>query len=191
MAKLEEIITIINNGFKANEFATKRFQKGKFNGLAELVLNKDGNTEPCIISNNGDTEKLDIDDTYPFQLYHRLISIQSTYEENEDGFGDIGFITEAQDMLMVIAFDRSRIQFTKEQIITAIHSSFTIGLTKTQLKSNSLGSCDIKLGNWNLNKYDVYSTEYGEQKQLPTTINLISLSYKITTQINKGCLTLC
>jgi len=84
MSKYDTIIGYINTGLTSGNFASNRFQRGKFYGITELLKLEEG-TMPCVIADNGQATKISIDDNYPFQLYHRILGIEG--EEDEAGYG--------------------------------------------------------------------------------------------------------
>jgi len=122
MAKLAEIVDYINTELQTTQFSAKRFQKGRWSGVAELVVTSEEETMPCIIENNGDTTKLGIDDTYSFEVYHRVLA--SNFENGEDDYGAARNRKEFNDMVVIVMGDRNRLNLTTEQIISGLALGF-------------------------------------------------------------------
>lgn len=189
MSKLDTIVNKINLGLKAGNFKSNRFQRGKFYGIAELLKLEAGKI-PCEVTNKGEGNRVSIDDNYPFQLYHRIISIEA--EESESSFGDNLDVTETANMRMVIVFNREIIQLKKEDIVSGVFSSLIVGISKADLTSLNIYDCDISYGQFDLDSESVYSDEYdlGDFELTPQTV-MIALPYQIQTMYRKGCIQIC
>lgn len=193
MAQEAQIVAQINTGLQAVQFASKKFQKGRFNGIAELITKVDGDqrqTMPGFVDNNGTVTNLSIDDKYPFELYHRHLS--STFSEPEDDFGDFMLRVETANMLMVVAGDRKRLKLTSEEIITGIRLGLSLELGSAFLVTNSLDGAFITPGEVNLSKEDVWNAEYNtlDVKVKPETI-LLTVAYAIETKTKFNCIEIC
>jgi hypothetical protein len=194
MAKLHEIVAQVNTDLIANQFSSKKFQKGRFNGIAELMTEVDGDQEqtvPCIAEDNGDTEKLIIDDKYSFQLYHRHVG--SSFEDTpESDFGDRNSRKEIAQMLMIIIGDRSRLKLNKEDIITGISLGMPLEMTKAFRETNSLQSVNIIQGEFNLDRNSVYDAEYNvSENMLKTNTIFLAFPYQIETIALTSCIQIC
>ncbi len=195
MAKELEIVTQINTDLKSVQFAAKRFQKGRFSEIAELIIKKDDDqrqTVPAIIDNDGTETILIIDDAFPFELYHRHIGSVVAPVDEEFQFGDRVLRQETAQMIMVVIADRKRIELTKEEIITGIMLGMPLELGSTFLNTNSLDNATIIPGDFNLNKEDAWNTEYNTSDVLlkPETI-FFTMDYTIETRAKFNCITIC
>ena len=126
MAKEAEIVAQINTDLKTVQFASKRFQKGRFSGIAELVTKVDNGqrqTVPAIIANDGTETILITNDKYPFELYHRHIGSTVEPSPEEDQWGDLRSRQETAEMLMVVIGDRKRLELTTKKIEIFFHNS--------------------------------------------------------------------
>jgi len=74
MPKVNEIISLYNEKLKAGAFSGHVFQQGEFYGLATPYL-KDERMEIAVVGLDGETKDVSIDDTYPFQMYHRILNV--------------------------------------------------------------------------------------------------------------------
>ena len=191
MAKEHEIVAIINNSFKSRIFKSKKFQLGSIDDIAEQVKNAAGEIYPGSIDFSGDVAYLGIDDTKPFQIYHRVI--QPSFEQNEEEeFGDRVAITEITNMRLVVIGDRSKLELTAEDIKSGIAAGFPLQLTKSELNTLGLTSGNITPVSVNWNREDVYRSEYNLKDQvLKTTMIIFSVDYQIQTTYDQTCFTLC
>lgn len=189
--KEAEIVARINTDLKT-KFGSKRFQKGRFSGIAELIergSNTDeAETYPAIISNTGVETKLVLNDVYPFEVYHRHTG--SSMQEIEN-FGDLVFRKEIANMTMVIIGDRKRLKLTKEEIITGILLGMPLELGSAFLVTNSLDEATINIGDFNLSKTDAWNGEYSNTVMLKPETIFFTLNYTIETIAKTDCIDVC
>lgn len=191
MAKEHEIVDYINTVLKEGQFKASRFRKGRFSGIAEQQKTEEGEYKPGICNHYGDVEYVGIDDTYPFQIYHRVIQPNAA-ENIEQEFGDNKAIIETTNMLMIVIGDRNRLQLTAEDIKTGIAAALPLELPDTQLNILGLQQANILPGNFNWNRFDVYRNEFNIRESFFNTNTIIfSFSYQIETVYNQSCFTLC
>ncbi len=191
--KLHQIIAQINTDLIANQFSAKKFQKGRFSGIAELVTSVDDDqrqTVPAIVANDGDTEILTIDDIYPFELYHRHIT--SNITEPEDDFGDRIMRVEIADMLMLVMGDMKRLELNKEDITSGITLGMPLEFGSAFLEANSLESAIIIPGTFTYNREELWNAEYNTEKvMLKTNTIFMSLAYQVVTEAKVTCIEIC
>ena len=190
MAKTSEIVNQINA-----DLIAKKFQKGRFSGIAELVTKVDGDTRqtvPVIIANAGNETILIVNDKYPFELYHRHIGSTVETVDNSEQWGDRVLRKEVANMLMVIIGDRKRLKLTKEEIITGIMLGMPLELGSSFLTTNSLDNVNIIPGDFNLDKEDAWNSEYSTEEVLvkPEMI-FFTMAYAIETQAKFDCIDIC
>lgn len=191
MAKEHQIVTYINTVLKANQFSSARFQAGRFDAIAELVEDEEGETKPGVVDEYGDVTYVGIDDTNSFQVYHRVIQ-PTTEWDSENDFGNLRNIIETTSMLMVVMGDRSRLKLTAEDIKTGIVAALPLELPDSQLNILGLKTANIIPGNFNWDKTEVYRNEYNVREgSLKTNHFMFSFSYQIETVIDQSCFTLC
>ena len=191
MAKEHEIVAEINAGLKSRVFASKRFQAGSFDGIAELIRTDEGETKPGSINNYGDATYLGIDDTKPFQLYHRVLSSQ--VENNDEGtFGDRVSMKQITNMLMVVMGDRLKLQLTREDLMTGIAAGLPIEFNITLLNTLGITECNVIPGQFNTDRETVYRNEFNTQENLlKTNTIMFSFPYQIETYFEQSCFSLC
>lgn len=191
MAKEHEIVSYINTELDRLQFGSKRFQKGSMDGIAELITTGEKETKPGVIDNYGDVTYVGIDDTKPFQIYHRIIQPDAEWNIEED-FGSSRNLRETTSMLMVVIGDRNRLQLTAEDIKTGIAAALPLELPKSQLTTLGLKSANIIPGSFNWDRQAVYSSEFNlNETILNTNTIMFSLSYQIETVYDQTCFTLC
>jgi hypothetical protein len=191
MAKEHSIVDYINSRLTAEQFGSERFQAGSIDGIAEFVPNSDGETEPGIVDTYGNVEFVGIDDTKPFQIYHRVIQPSAEWNIEED-FGDPKNLRESTQMLMIVIGDRTRLQLTAEDIKTGVAASLPLELPKSELNNLGLKAANILPGTFNWNRTEVFSGEFNiKQEWLKTNTIMFSFSYTIETVYDRTCFTLC
>lgn len=195
MAKEAEIVAQINIDLKTVQFASKRFQKGRFSGIAELIVKVDGEqrqTVPAIIDNNGQETILIINDKFPFELYHRHISSTVETVDEDEQFGDLVLRQETAQMVMVVLGNRKELKLTKEELITGIMLGMPLEFGQGFLTANSLDNASIIPGTQNLDKEAAWTAEYNTEnvKLKPETI-FFTFEYEIQTRVNVGCVVIC
>lgn len=190
MSKLDTIVTDINTALKAGVFGSNRFQRGKLYGIVEKVKVSEAELMPCVISDNGDCAKISVDDTYPFQLYHRLLSVEAEYDE--ESYGDEKDVIETASMRLVVIGNRSVLRLKKEDIVSGIVSALPSGVGTATLTSLNINYCEIEYGEFEVIANEVYDEEYSIEEYLlkPQTI-MIALPYSIVTKYRKGCFDFC
>lgn len=192
MSKLHQIVAQINTDLTSGQFDSKRFQKGRFSGIAELITkvdNEQRQTMPAVIDNTGDDTILTMDDSYPFELYHRHLS--STMTEIEGDWGDRQVREETANMLLVVMGDRQRLKLNKEDIITGITLGMPNELGQAFLTTNSLVGVEIIQGEFNLNKEEVWLSEFNTEVMVKPADIFFSLNYQVVTKTWTTCLEIC
>ena len=196
MSKLHQIVAQINTNLteSGGQFDSKRFQKGRFSGIAELITkldNEQRQTMPTVIDNTGNDTTLAMDDSYPFELYHRHLSSTMTEIEDEDDWGDLQAREETANMLLVVMGDRQRLKLNKEDIITGITLGMPNELGQAFLTTNSLVGVEIIQGEFNLNKEEVWLSEFNTEVMIKPADIFFSLNYQVVTKTWTTCIEIC
>lgn len=198
MAKELEIIRLINTQLKATTLTDKRFQKGYFGEIAELIIRDEGENQvliPCIVDNYGECTDVFIDDKFPFQNYYILRSFKS--EDNaEMNFGNAGTVSEQMaDFTMVVAGYRPTLLLTQLELIAAVSAGMISELTKAQitaLGSNAIQSVNITPPEININKQEIFDANCGvKDLYLQPEYILFTVNFTIETTITASCLSVC
>ena len=198
MAKELEIIRLINTQLKATTLIDKRFQKGYFGEIAELIIRDEGDNNvliPCIVDNDGRCEDVFIDDKFPFQNYYILKSFKSE-DAPEMNFGNAGTVSEQfAEFIMVVAGYRPTLQLTQLELIAAVSAGMISELTKTQitaLGSTAIQSVNISPPQINIDKQAIFGSQCGvKDLYLQPEYILFTVDFIIETTITAACLSVC
>ena len=188
MAKLSEITSFINDELRREQFGSKRFQ-GRWSGIAELITTSESETVPCLVANNGTTTKLGIDDTYSFEVYHRMIG--GSFESGDD-FGDLRNRKETHEMVMIVMGDRDRLELTNEQIISGLAMGFPMVLPLANRQALILKHCEFQIDGFDRDRREIWNREFNTKKiSLKPNTLLVSLRYSVITEVYESCIEVC
>lgn len=195
MARIDEIVSRINSSIETNQFYDRRFQKGSFYGIADVIekTTSQDSTEiyPGVTDNNGNTTRISIDDRKHWFLYHRIEDID-TDNFPDDDFGDAKTIETTYNMQLVLWADRKKLKLNNDKLITGLLGGIPSHLVRSDLTSWNLWSVEINTGAINTNSQAVYRQEYTTSK-MPIRSNhvMISISYQVVTTHRQGCIYVC
>lgn len=195
MSKVTNIVNLINLTLEGSTLSSKRFQKGELYSLAELMqkVDTDGlTTVPVIVDNNGEGTEVQLNDSLPFQAYHRITDI-SLADNGNDDFGDSDTTVEETTMKMIVFANRRIMQFQVNDLITAINVGFPASLSKTQLSTlgNWFSQVEFEISDINIDKQDVWNNEFGSDQPIPPYYYVFAVNYKIQSHIMSGCYAIC
>jgi hypothetical protein len=194
MPYTDKIVDHINDTLKAGTLNRRAFQTGVYYGLAKIVntVDRDGNKSvtPFIYTSNGKKE-IDptIDDTFPFQIYHRCLNM--SYKPGKNNFGDgNSSVVETSNMIAVVYGDPERLKLTQEDVAFLIVNGMPTNLTSTDAGNSNLGLITITVQAVNNNSQQVFTVEYGSGDYIlkPQSI-YFAINYQIETESDRGCLT--
>lgn len=193
MPFLDATTEIINTSIKESTLSDKRFQRGKFYAIANLIPREEGEatiTIPVLIKDrDGSEEEIGFNDVYPFILYHRVLSINHDYIEPE---GDEKLVRETANMIAVVYGDRNILMLSQEQLVSGVQAGFPQGLTATQKDEWNLSNADIVTDSVNLESRNVFSGEMSNVNyNLKPNSILFSINYKIIMDYDRDCIDIC
>lgn len=198
MPKLREITAIINASLKAGNFHGRKFQDGKWWEIAYTIGRVEGDKEtrfPSVIDNAGEGTDVTVNDTYPIQFYHRIVSplqYPDLAVNTDDSFGNGDQNKEVAEMVLICVGDRSRVGAYTEEICAAICADFPKELTTAQLGVLNLQQCTIENVDTNTIPEEVFNQEYQNvDNPLPPEMFMLSVRYRVTTVYGKNCFSLC
>lgn len=186
-----DFVNVIDTALAAGVFASNRYQRGVYHGIAELVQHDEG-TIPMVVSNSGQGTSVVVDDNYTFQIYHRHIS--STHADlPSTSFGSgMNSVRESANMRLVIIADRERLEESKSDLIAGVVFGFPDQFTDANTSTYSyVEQVNVQVTNSNLDSIAVYQDEYGLEGQLPPNYVMAAIDYEMTIDVNKNCYTLC
>lgn len=152
-------------------------------GIARTALKDERMMPYC----PADDKYIGIDDTFPFQAYHKELSL-STANVPRSGFGDnISDLANTYGMALIIFFDEKKLGVKTDELYTLIQSRIT-GILKIE------GYKQIRIGVTNaiLNDGQVWAQEYGQTVfRLSASQRLIQIGYSVTLTLDKNCFPKC
>jgi len=194
MAKLIEIVDIINDKLKATVFNDKRFQKAAMFGIAKPMPYKKGDVFeliPTEVNHLGEGKKLVPDDKNPVQCYHKVNAIRNTLSKSQYGNGN-DFIIRIAEMSMIVFALRNVIKMSEHDLDFNILASFPAKPTKEQISEMKLNDCTITYNSADFNSMAVYAREYNTKSYYLNTNHLFfEVKYTIECRLNKACINTC
>ena len=177
MIKINDILEIVNNGFK-----THYFKDIKTFGVTELVTRTDIEGEeistPAIYVGNGNYEFIQ-DDTNGLNIYHRIDGVVDNDEDQEKGFGRNSMTTETYSIKTVFYGQQAAIEKSIEDLNFNLAKEFK-KLVPRRLNVSGEHRTTIKVGEISYNKEDIQEAE--GLKSVPESILFtLDLDVKITT----------
>ena len=188
--RLKEIVDQINQTLRLT-LNQEKFQRGVFHGLAKLVVKKESNDDntysAMIYDNTGKEIICEVDDTYPFKIYHRCLNVSQTTEKaNQFGDGN-NALTETANMVAIVYGKKSVIGLCQEDLGSIISASFPSDLSITDISKTT-----IKNGQINNDSFSVHNTEYKSNNYpLNPEDYYFSYTYQIVTTFDKSCVDEC
>jgi len=182
--KLKEIVDSINTTLKSE----LQIQLGEFYGLAKLVIvhqQDDSQTYVATIFNsNGSEIRCQVDDSYPFTIYHRCLSISVT-KENIPQYGDgEDNLKETANMIAVV--------YGRGESVQEDFASMIVASLPPTIDIAELNNVDVIAGSVNNDSFSVYNQEY---KSTDYPLNpkdyYFSISYTIETTYDRSCVEKC
>ena len=184
------IIDIINSQILTNTLCDSRFANGSVNGIAYDGTEIDSNgirVYPVVYDLTGNGSKVNPDDTYPIQIYHKILN--KTYQVSASSVGSrSNVVTERTDVKMVVAGWTSRLQLTQEDLEALIASNFPDQIAPALYTPLRLQRLVVTLQSSVLDRAQVYREEYrGIPYQVRPEQILFSIRYQIESTYKKGC----
>lgn len=187
MAKENKIVDIINASVKA-ALADKRFSGSEYAGITQIIQNGDGGNMPCTVDNNGECTWIDVDDTKPVQVYHRMNGSSFSLDDKEQ-FGNNLIRNQVSSMSLFVVAQRNKIKLPVEDLLTLVTSGMPTGVPDR--KSLNLNSCKITVQSADVNAQGILKREQ-PNKILDPQVIMFELKYQIECSYGKDCInTLC
>lgn len=192
MPNLEAITLIVNAALKAGNFASMKFQRGRFLGIADDQRTRVESGEyvrPGIIDNDGQVTNIALDDKYPYTIYHKIDAL--AYEL--DDYGKPGdFLRETASMRMVFLGDQRKVKTRPEEMAAFAVLNIPREFTSAQYAPLNLTSAVIQVDEANMNKYEVWTKEFENVPESLKPFSIVfAIPYRIVTTFNKKCYTDC
>lgn len=197
MPFLKQIVEIVNSDLRERSLKDKRFQSGKYDGIAVDVsrpLESGGaQTFPAVLDANYEAQPVTPDDTYPITIYHKVVSKRAKNPQGSGNYGDgNGVRGEVVDMKMVVFGKYAALKLTAEQLEALITINFPDVIAKAKTQPLKLDSVLIEYQSTNMNSVAVFQEEYkGFELFLAPEDIMFSIRYSIESKFRKGCFTIC
>lgn len=188
MANVCQIVELINKSIKSID-ALKGID---VNGIASIVKNDKKITVPCIISDDGETKYVGVDDAYSGVMYHRILST-SWDKTKENNYGD-GFNRklEQHEMVLVAYVKLPSVRIQQHEFASILNASFPTVIEKSAIENLDIFSAIVDMKS--VPDYDsesIYKQEYNTESPLSAESYMIKIKYDITMKVNANCKTLC
>lgn len=165
---IRNIITLVNQSLEGI------FKGGQLYGMATLV-EREGKTRPVV-----DEKAVSFDDSYPFQMYHRVLGAGITYRP---GYGNTQTTIDTFSVLAVV--------FNNEKF-TAIKTDEVAMILQSVLAALNITSVRILPTQIILNSQQIFATEYqGVPYALNEYQSLMQINYSVEITYQGNCFDLC
>ena len=184
------IIDIINTQIMTDTLCDVRFVGASVSGIAYDGTEMDSTGTrvfPVVYDLTGNGTKINPDDTYPIQIYHKILN--KTYQVKPSSVGSrANVVSEKADVKMVVAGWTSRLQLTQEDLEALITSNFPDQISPSLYTPLRLQNLFVTLQSSVLDRAQVYAGEYrGIPYQVRPEQILFSIRYQIESTYKKGC----
>jgi hypothetical protein len=149
------------------------------------MVSKGNQQIPYVMTDKDFEEPVVLDDIYDALFYHRVKNENTKYE---DGFGRDYLNIKTYSLSLVFYFKNDHTNVSVNFISEMIESHLPVLLTKNQRAAIGLRSCEINVTNQDINKEDVYKSEFsGLDNKLDTKSILIRTDYEIEIKFTQSC----
>ena len=184
------IIDIINTQIMTDTLCDVRFVGASVSGIAYDGTEIDSTGTrvfPVVYDLTGNGTKINPDDTYPIQIYHKILN--KTYQVKPSSVGSrANVVSEKTDVKMIVAGWTSRLQLTQEDLEALITSNFPDQISPSLYTPLRLQNLVVTLQSSVLDRAQVYAGEYrGIPYQVRPEQILFSIRYQIESTYKKGC----
>lgn len=194
MLDLDNIVASINTFLRTEVFKDRLYSGSNFVGITEMVPHETSEegviqTVPSVIDSKGESNPITLNDTYPLQVYHRLVA-RATGTPKIPGYGDENNnVKDAYQLAVVIIGDRTKIQEKQSQIDQLVYRMFPSSIKNGQGKI----ICYIKPLNTDFRTKTVFEGEFqGISFSQFYKYFIIKMDYSITTQnYQRQCVEVC
>lgn len=179
-AIVEEINVSLTEGFAA--------QRKLISGIVKQLPYEEG--EVSLLIDSAGNRFAGVDDRYDVVLWHR--ADQTSFEVQEQTFGegidDYNAITE----ITLYAYGNQSTGINERKLVEKITRAMPSVVNIENQNAMGIGSNAIELLTANYNSIEVFNQIYeGQQYNLKASDTLVSLTYRITSEINKSCFDRC
>lgn len=196
MPYLNKQIAIINDQLETG-LQGSRFGGAKLDGIAYPCVRKEGDDSeqviPAVLYENAVERFIDLDDTYPMGLYHKISGNGYSQENNggQYGNGNSRLVKQTQ-MAMIVYGKTSRIKLRPEDLEAYMISLFPSEIAASLIAPLSLNKMTVDLLGSNMNAPVVFQNEFrGVDYFLGPEDILFQIDYRVTSKFDRKCFNLC
>lgn len=184
------IISIINSQLLTNTLCDSRFANASINGIAYDGTEVDSSGTriyPIVCDLSGNGSKVNPDDTYPIQVYHKILN--KSYQVKPTSAGDrSNVVSERTDVKMVVTGWMNPLQLTQEDLEALLTSNFPDQIAPSLYTPLKLRNLVVTLQSSVLDRAQVFREEYrGIPYQVKPEQILFSIRYQYESTYKKGC----
>lgn len=189
MKLLDQIVDILNEKLLSSTLDEASFHSGAIYGLSYLTNGLDGDIQRPYVWENDRSNGIEVNDIYPFNIYHRCNSM--SFKDAPQTFGDgDGMVQIMADMFLVAFADRYKIGYTQEDLILKIATGINQTLTVADLGNSGLLRVRASVVRANNNSIQVFKGEYGNEAECPFQLSSVyfGIQYQLEIIAHSVCL---
>lgn len=189
MKLIDQIVETLNDKLLSGPLDESVFHAGAIYGLSYLSTATDGDIQRPYIWRQDRSMGIEVNDIYPFSIYHRCNSMNFSTAINSYGDGN-GMVQIAADMIAVVYADRYKIGYTQEDLIMKIAAGLSQTLTSADLGTSGLQKVKASVVRANNNSMQVFSGEYGNEANCPFQLSSVyfGIQYQLEIIAHSDCL---
>lgn len=189
MKLIDQIVETLNDKLLSGPLDESVFHAGAIYGLSYLSTATDGDIQRPYIWRQDRSMGIEVNDIYPFSIYHRCNSMNFSTAINSYGDGN-GMVQIAADMIAVVYADRYKIGYTQEDLIMKIAAGLSQTLTSADLGTSGLQKVKASVVRANNNSMQVFSGEYGNEANCPFQLSSVyfGIQYQLEIVAHSDCL---
>lgn len=190
MPHIDKVVEYVNSQLREGALKRTDMQRGVFYGLAKQVQaeREENNPQPFIYTIEGSEIDPTINDNFPIQLYHRIVS--TTYAPSVIQVGDqFAYIQELTTVKAVVYSDYKRIKLIDNDLAFLLIMGMAMNIPKDAIQDLNVNNISITPISADFDSRNVFKSEYGNADfKLNPEDNFFSLTYQIKMDANKNCL---
>lgn len=192
MPKIKPIVNAINEHLKSVALADACFTGTKFSGITEAINKRStdmAETVPCETTNDGEGFPIYPDDSFPLQIYHKILGSVIRVNPNLQYGRTEDVLTRTVSLSMVAISQRAKTKLSAEELDLLLLYGMPYGLDKQSIKNLNLKSCNINVLGTDFDSQAIYSREWPSAgKPLSPDLVILEIKYQIGCTFNRKCI---
>jgi hypothetical protein len=191
----DKIVGFINDSLKASSLKDKRFQPGRFIGIATPMartLKSGQGVEllPASCDEQGNYKLIEPQEV-PITVYHKIVSNAYT-SARQANYGDEYVYKNTSEMQMIILADQRKVRLSSEQLEPLLIYGTPQRLSSALMQQLKFASCLVMPTGSTMDRIVVFRQEYqGIEYFLKPYHILFSIRYRIEATFDKNCINQC